>query len=291
MKILICGASGFIGRHLLQSLQQAGHHCIKGRRTAPDADSVAIDYCRDTQPEDWLPRLQGIDVVINAIGVLRDTRRQPMDCLHACAPAALFAACAQAGVQRVVQVSALGVGSEVDTAYFRTKQVAEQALAAQDSTYRWLVLRPSVVYGEDGASAKLFRSLARLPIHGLPMGGRQLMQPVHIDDLCAAVLNWLADPDAASVTVTAAGADVVTMAEMLASYRRQFGYRPAWQFGVPGLLVRLGARCGDLVPVSPLCTETLRMLEAGSTGDTSAFAALLGRPPRSVHDFIRGTTV
>lgn len=288
MKILICGASGFIGRHLLQALQQAGHECIKGQRTARSSDTVAIDYCRDTRPETWLPRLRGIDAVINAIGVLRDTRRHPMALLHTQAPAALFEACAQAGVKRVVHVSALGVGSDVDTAYFRTKAVAEEVLAAQGSAYRWLVLRPSVVYGEDGASVKLFRLLARLPVQGLPMGGKQVMQPVHVDDLCAAVQNWLADPGAESATVTAAGADVLSMAQMLASYRRQLGHRPAWQFGVPGVLVRLGARCGDLVPASPLCTETLRMLEAGSTGDNRDFAALLGRAPRSVHAFISG---
>ena len=289
MRILICGASGFIGWHLLQSLQEAGHDCVKGQRTAREPDSVAIDYCRDLQPEDWLPRLQGIDVVINAIGVLRDTRRQPMEHLHAHAPAALFAACATAGVKRVVQLSALGVGGEVDTAYFRTKHVAEEALARHGNAYRWLVLRPSVVYGHDGASATLFRRLAKLPVHGLPMGGGQLMQPVHIDDLCAAVKNWLDDPDAQNAVVTAAGADVVSMAQMLASYRRQLGHRPAWQFGVPGLFVRLGARCGDFVPASPLCTETLQMLEAGNTGDNSAFTALLGREPRSVHSFMGGT--
>jgi uncharacterized protein YbjT (DUF2867 family) len=134
----------------------------------------------------------------------------------------------------------------------------------------------------------MFRRLSGLPVHGLPMGGAQLMQPVHIDDLSAAVRNWLDDTEARNAIVTAAGAAVVSMAEMLASYRRQLGHGKAWQLSVPGFLIRLSARCGDFVPVSPLCTDTLKMLDAGNTGDNSAFALLLGKTPRSVHDFIAG---
>src|SRR5690606_15997380 len=114
-------------------------------------------------------------------------------------------------------------------------------LFALPPAVRWLNLRPSVIYGEDGASARMFRMLAALPVHGLPMGGRQELQPVHVDDVVAAVRNWLADDTARSMTIDAAGAEVVTMRGMLDSYREQLGYRPALHIHVPGFMVRIGA--------------------------------------------------
>jgi uncharacterized protein YbjT (DUF2867 family) len=288
MNILICGASGFVGRHLYDGLSAAGHNCIRGVRRPQPPQDIAVDYLRDLTPEQWLPKLKGIDAVINAVGVLRDTKAQPMRQLLAEAPIALFRACAQAGVKRIVNVSALGVDSALDVPYFARRREAEAALFASPSGIRWLNLRPSAIYGEDGASARMFKLLAALPVHGLPLGGKQELQPVHIDDVVAAVRNWLDDMDAQSLSVNAAGAEVVTMRGMLDSYRRQLGHRPALHVHVPGFMVKLGARLGDFVPQSPLCTDTLRMLNMGNTGDNAAFARLLGRSPRACGEFIAG---
>ena len=287
MKILVCGASGFVGRHLFSGLQAAGHHCVRGVRKPRSPEDIAIDYLHDLTPEQWLPKVQGVDVVINAVGVLRDTKAQPMQQVLSEAPAALFKACVSAGVKRIVNVSALGVESPLMTAYFVRRREAEAVLFALPASLRWLNLRPSVIYGEDGASARLFRLLAALPVHGLPMGGNQALQPVHIDDVVQAVARWLADDKADSLSVTATGAEATTMRGMLDSYRQQSGKGEALHVPVPGVLVKIGARIGDCLPFSPLCSDTLTMLNAGSVGDNAAFARLLGRTPRSYQDFIR----
>lgn len=286
MNILICGASGFVGRHLVAGLAAAGHHCLRGVRKARTAQDLAIDYRQDLTAEQWLPKLQGVDVVINAVGVLRDTKAQPMRQLLAEAPGALFQACARAGVKRIVNFSALGVASALNVPYFACRREAEAVLFALPAELRWLNLRPSVIYGEDGASARMFKLLASLPVHGLPMGGTQALQPVHIDDIVAAVCNWLADVNAPSQSVDAAGAEAVTMRGMLDSYRRQLGRGAALHLHVPGLFVRLGARLGDFIPALPLCTDTLRMLNMGNTGDNAAFVRLLGREPLHYSRFI-----
>jgi uncharacterized protein YbjT (DUF2867 family) len=289
MNILICGASGFVGRHLHEGLSRAGHNCLRGLRRPQSPQDVAIDYRRDLTPAEWLPKLKGIDAVINAVGVLRDTKAQPMQQLLAAAPIALLRACVEAGVKRIVNLSALGVESSLQVPYFQRRRETEAVLFALPSSVRWLNLRPSAIYGDDGASARMFRLLAALPLHGLPLGGKQELQPVHIDDVVAAVRNWLATADARSETIDAAGAEVVTMRGMLDSYRRQLGYRPALHVHVPGFMVELGAKLGDLVPASPLCSDTLRMLNMGNTGDNRRFAELLGKPPRGVSEFIRGS--
>ncbi|MEQ1630388.1 MAG: NAD-dependent epimerase/dehydratase family protein [Gallionella sp.] len=286
MKILICGASGFVGRHLVQDLRSAGHIVIKGVRTPKEEGDIAIDYINDTDAAIWIPRLQGIEVVINAVGVLRDSSANPMQRLHTDTPLALFAACAEAGVARIVHISALGVDSGIPVPYFATRLAAEAGLQALPSSIRTLCLRPSVIYGEDGASAKMFRQMAQLPAQVLPMGGVQTLQPVHIDDICAAVAHWLADPDAQSALVAAVGAEATTMRNMLDSYRAQLGHSPAVHISMPRPLARLAAWTGDFIPAAPLCSDTYAMLEAGNTADTKGFVALLGRLPRAYTSFI-----
>jgi len=286
MKILVCGASGFVGRHLVLSLRAAGFTVLRGVRRAVEPGDIPMDFRNDTNPEVWLSRLDGVSVVINAVGVLRNNRHNPMQALHALTPAAIFAAAAKAGVERVVHISALGVDSGIDVDYFKTRLSAEQALLGLSSELRWLCLRPSVIYGRDGASAKMFRLLAKLPIHALPAGGRQRLQPIHIDDICAAVRQWLIDSNATSGVVNAVGSEATDMRGMLDSYRKQMGLSLAWHINVPLLLVRTAARVGDLIPASPLCSDTCKMLSSNNTADVSGFTRLLGHTPKSYQDFI-----
>jgi uncharacterized protein YbjT (DUF2867 family) len=288
MKILICGATGFVGRHLTTELRSAGHTVIRGVRKPSHPDDLAIDYCKDTTQEAWLAKLAGIDAVINAVGVLRDSPKQPMASLLEQTPLASFSACQAAGVKRIVQISALGIDKGIDTAYFQTRRKPEAYLNQLPDSIKYLILRPSVIYGDDGASAKMFRFQASLPVHALPAGGKQALQPVHIDDICAAVKLWLADDNAHSQTVAAVGLDATDMRGMLDSYRQQLHHNQALHISVPGFLVQFAALMGDVIPSSPLCSDTLTMLNAGNTGDATAFTQLLGRPPRSYRTFISG---
>lgn len=288
MKILVCGASGFIGRHITVALQAAGHTVIRGVRKPSQPNDIMIDYCKDTTKDAWLPKLTDIDVVVNTIGVLRNSKNQSMKVLHEQTPSALFSACQNSDVKRIVQISALGVDQGVETQYFQTKLAAESVLKnLTSSALRYLILRPSVVYGDDGVSAKMFRFQAELPLHVLPTGGHQAMQPVHIDDICAAIAHWLADNNARSQTVAAVGAGITDMRGMLDSYRQQLGHSTAaWHLSIPDFFVKVAAFMGDAIPASPLCNDTLTMLNAGSTADNADFSQLLGRSPKSYQQFI-----
>lgn len=338
MKILILGASGFVGRHFAAALQTNGHEVIRGIRKPRLPTDIAVNFCKDTDKATWLPRLKSVDVVINAVGVLRDSKQQPMALLHEKTPLALFAACQEAGIKRIVQISALGVDKGIETPYFQSRRAVEAYLndslnvesmvrpahhersdldsvrhnlkvtsALEDTepvlieaeglvekhseeekhhSIKFLILRPSVIYGEDGASAKMFRLQASLPVQTLPAGGKQCLQPVHIDDICEAVNRWLVDTEARSQTISCVGLEATDMRGMLDSYRQQLGYATALHINIPLFLVGLSARIGDFIPASPLCSDTLTMLNAGNTGDVTAFAVLLDRSPLSYRQFI-----
>jgi uncharacterized protein YbjT (DUF2867 family) len=267
MKILICGASGFVGRHLEAALAGAGHEVIRGVHHARKPTDIKIDYKNDIEIETWLPRLAGIDAVVNAVGILRDSPAQPMERLHDASPRALFAAAAQLGIKRIVQISALGVGTGINTPYMQTKQTADEFLQSLDLD--WVILRPSLIYGEDGASTRMFMLLSRMPVVMLPYAGRNKLQPVHINDLAELAVKLLAPtPPKTSLRsiIECVGSETITMAELISSYSTQRGGRAPWIIAMPGALLNTVAWFGDRMPSIPLGSDTLLMLEAGTCG-------------------------
>ncbi|HYD06230.1 MAG TPA: NAD(P)H-binding protein, partial [Reyranella sp.] len=164
MTVMIVGATGFIGSAVAHGLAQAGAQVVgvsRGRpRTALPMRHVALDIARAVEPGAWTPLLAGIDAVVYCAGTLQDSPGESLRAVHETGPAALFAACARAGVRRVVHLSALGVERSA-TPFSGSKRAGDRAL--MDSDLDWVILRPSVVIGADAfGGAALLRGLAAL---------------------------------------------------------------------------------------------------------------------------------
>lgn len=281
MKILLCGARGFVGSHLQRALQRAGHQVVGGVSSVRAGESVriAVDYTHDVHVADWLPRVRDMDVVINAVGILRSTGSRPITAVHTDTPKALFDACAQTGVPRVIQISALGI-EHSDTQYAQTKLAAEQHLQALVGAGRLsaTILRPSIVFGKGGASSALFVNLARLPVALLP--GPVIdaqVQPVAVTDLADAVVNLLSTHPQPPGPLACVGPQAVPLGEFIASLRQQLGHRPAKVLRLPDALTSLSALLGDLVSASPWSSEAVDLLKQPNVAPPAAFEALLGR--------------
>ncbi|MDP3230436.1 MAG: NAD-dependent epimerase/dehydratase family protein [Acidovorax sp.] len=286
MNILLTGSTGFVGHTVAAALTLAGHTVRGGvspRQRTVLPTQVPMDFARDTTPDLWLPRLAGIDAVVNAVGVLRDSSARPIDAVHQHTPSALFTACAQAGVKRVVHISALGIEGS-STRYASTKRAADSHLLglAAKGALSAAVLRPSVVFGKGGDSSALFMNLARLPVALFP--GPMLtarVQPVSVHDLVAAIVALLGPAVATQGIIECTGPEALTMGAFIASLRQQLGSSPAHVLRLPDPLTQLSARLGDAVPASPWCTETLSMLGSDNVGNPAVFEQLLGR--KGVH--------
>ncbi|RMX08588.1 NAD-dependent epimerase/dehydratase family protein [Corticibacter populi] len=300
MRVLVCGANGFIGRHVAQALAWHGHQVVHGvARLGPaqqaGREEYHIDFVHDVTEDAWLPRLAGIDAVVNAVGVLRDTRARPAQAVHAAAPAALFGACATAGVRRLIHISALGIEGN-PTIYARTKRKAEDALLGlmEARALAGTLVRPSVVFGPGGASSALFLQLARLPLLVLPrVAGQTRIQPVHVLELAEAVAQLLAG-EVAGVAAThapgvldAVGPQPLSLVDFIASLRRQLGHAPARVWLCPDGPTRLSARLGDWLPVTPWGSEALALLSHDNVGDAQSMAQLLGRAPTHHSQLLR----
>jgi uncharacterized protein YbjT (DUF2867 family) len=276
MNILLTGASGFIGSHLARALRAAEYVVIEARRDADDGTAaVRADFTRDLSVRDWLPKLVGIDAVINAAGIVREHGAQTFESIHKRAPQALFTACVAAGVRRVVQISALGADRGM-TRFFLSKRAADDYLATLP--LEWTIVRPALVFGPGASSARLFTKLAQLPVVPLPGRGEQRVQPLHIDDLTEALVHLLADASTHRTRVELVGPQSFSLRELLVGLRGAGRMTPPRFLPVPMSIVRAAAH----VAVSPLDSETLALLETGERGDPATIRHLLGRPPRPI---------
>jgi len=287
MRVLLTGASGFIGRAVATALQGRGHAVVRVlRHPPPDArDVVQADFAQPPQRDWWRARLAGIDAVVNAVGILREQGGQRFEALHTRAPIELFHACAAAGVRTVVQVSALGAEEGAHTGYHLSKKAADDLL--RSLPLAGAIVQPSLVYGPGGTSAALFNQMAVAPLLPLPAGGRMLVQPVHVADLVEGIVAVLEAPPRQMATLHFAGPRPCTLRAYLEGLRAALGESgPLRVVPVPATLFRLGAAVAGHVPGSMLDGDTAAMLLAGNASANNALPQLLGRAPRDVAQFI-----
>jgi len=292
MRVLVIGATGLVGAHVLQALHAAGMDADGASRRRPTGAAahhwIELDFGSLTAAQQWLPLLQGFDAVVNAVGIIRETREGDFDRLHRAAPVALFAACEQLGL-RVVQVSALGSHPQAATGYWRSKGAAEVDLLGRrmDAT----IIRPSLVYGDDGASSVLLRMLATLPVLMLPAAHRALVQPIHVADLADVVVRLLTTQATLPRELAVVGPRAMTIAGYLADLRRGMQAPAALVLSLPAPVARVAAHLAALAPSSAFTPESLLMLEHSADGSNTADAApaqaLLGRPLRDPVTFAR----
>lgn len=269
MKVLLTGANGFIGHNIATALAAAGH------RVQPVSHSTGIDFRRMRASTDWLPLLAGVDAVINSVGIIGESGGQRFEAVHTLAPMALFRACAEAGIRRVVQISALGTDDSAFSGYHLSKRAADDCLRALDLD--WFVLRPSLIYGRGGKSAELLMRLAALPLVPVICDGQQQLQPVHISDVVATVMRSLVSP-APRQTLDIVGTETVSFAEWLQKMRDAQGLPRAPVLRIPLPLAMTFAHLGRRF--DPLLQpENLRMLERGYWADVQPLARFLGRLP------------
>jgi len=284
MRVLLTGAHGFIGGYIATALREAGHTVLAAVRTPRGEHEIACDFARDVDPAIWLPRLAGIDAVVNCAGILRETGAQKFAAIHVDAPVALFRACARAGVRKVVQVSALGEPD--DGEFIASKHRADAALAELDLD--WTVLRPGLVYSASGAygGTALLRALSVLPgVLFLPQRGEQRLRPVAAEDVGRSVVAALAAPPAAREVIEVVGPQALTFAEYLRAWRAWFGLRPAWTLRMPHAMVEACVAAGEAFTRGPVCRVIWNLLareRVGAPGALARLAATLAIEPRSL---------
>ncbi len=274
MNILITGASGFIGQHVIKRLLSQGFNitaCIHRHEIPYDIKIFRCDFTRFIATEQWLPYLRKIDVVINCVGIITESSEHDFEKIHVKAPTALFNACEVAGVQRVIQLSALGIAEDdTSVAYQKSKKAADEALI--NTNLEWFILKPSLVYGEGGKSFHWFKKLSQLPWIPLIDGGYQLIQPIHVDVLVDVIEKCMTSAKTNHI-IDVVGQQTLTYQQWMKQLNPN---RAQWRFvNIPMWLAKSAAWL--LKPLTPqfITSDNLSMLDQHNTADPAPMNAFL----------------
>ncbi|MGX1791143.1 complex I NDUFA9 subunit family protein [Bosea sp. NPDC055332] len=192
--VTVFGGSGFLGRHVVRALARRGYR-VRAAVRRPDlagflqplgiVGQVTAVQANLRYPDSVAAAVHGADVVINLVGIMREKGRQNFSSVQAQGARSVAQACANLGVERLIQVSALGADADSKSAYARAK--AEGEAAAHALVKQAIVFRPSVMFGPEDTFFNRFASLVRmLPV--LPLAGAETkFQPVFVGDVAEAI--------------------------------------------------------------------------------------------------------
>ncbi|MDF1760688.1 MAG: SDR family oxidoreductase [Coxiellaceae bacterium] len=289
MKVMVLGGNGFIARAIVYRLLAAGHEVVVAVRSGahlwqaadPRITVITVDFTKDTNSERWLSRLNGVDVVINCVGVFQTPSAKTLWQIHYDTPVAIFTACVKAQVKQVIQLSALGV-DKIEVPYASSKYKCEQSLA--ELPIDSVIWRPSFVYGAGSyGGSSLFRGLVGLPfVIPLPGKATQKMQPVHIDDLSRMVVEsvgWTGKH-----LLSAVGSERLSLKSILNKMRSWLGFKKAINVSAPISMIKLVSWFGNAFYNSPLSSTGTKMMQLDNVATDEEQQVLLSKlsfKPRS----------
>ncbi len=277
MHVLAVGGSGFIGRRLCERLVAAGHE-VTALSREPDRPALPTEVATVrgdvTDYDSIADAFAGVDAAVNLVA-LSPLLEPPggndrHDEVHRGGTEHCLRAAEAAGVKRFVQLSALGADPAGPTHYLRAKGRAERLV--RESSLAWTILRPSVVFGDDGEFLSFLRRVTPPVIAPLPGGGKTRFQPIHVSDMAALIVAALA-PDHAGQTYEIGGPETLSLAELTRLVRGREGHSPT-VVSVPMGLAGAGLKLAGAVPGLPLGSDQYRALRLDNTTDDNALEQL-----------------
>ncbi|MEC9368831.1 MAG: complex I NDUFA9 subunit family protein [Pseudomonadota bacterium] len=275
--VTIFGGSGFIGRHVVQTLARsgvrmrvavrrpdlAGHlqplggvgqiHAVQANVRYPDSVRRAVD---------------GADAVVSLVGILYETGKQRFSDVQAKGPETIARAAKAAGAQALVHVSAIGADAKSKSEYAQSKAAGEKATLKVFPDA--VILRPSIVFGPEDDFFNRFAALARIaPALPLIGGGHTRFQPVYVGDVARAVAAALEGRAVAGSIYELGGPEVATFAGLMRKTLHHTG-RSRLLVPVPFWTARLKARFLQLLPSPMLTVDQVRLLETDNVVSAEA---------------------
>lgn len=288
MRILVTGATGFVGRSIARRLLADGHQVTGLSRrvsgSAPGVDSVAGDV---TTGRGLDAAVRSADAVIHLVGIIREEGDATYERVHVAGTRNLLKSMAQAGVPRLVHMSALGAQPGAPSKYQSSKAAAEQLVRA--SGFAWTIIRPSLIFGiGDDFFSQTLRNLVRLP-PVVPVVGRGdfPFRPVAIQNVVAAFSRALELPEAVERSFDLTGPREYTLRELLLLVHSELESKKLL-VNVPLPVMHLGVQLFRLLPNPPITRDELLMLLAGNTGEPEPARSVFGLELLALEDKLGG---
>ncbi|WP_412061055.1 NAD-dependent epimerase/dehydratase family protein [Rubrivirga sp. IMCC45206] len=285
MHVLLTGATGFVGGHVLSALRDRGHtvHALVRGDGAGLPDGVETARGDVTDLATLGGAFDGIDAVVHLVGIIDESPSKGVtfEKIHVDGTRNVAFSAREAGVTRFVHMSANGARADGSSAYQTTKWRAEEVVRGVGFEHL-VIFRPSTLFGDPGPdnpefAKRLWETLVQ-PFPVLPVFGKgdYELQPIHVA-ACADAMAQAVDRDAsAGMSYCVAGPERIPYRDVLDRIARGGGIEPKPTARVPIVAARLGVNTlgkAGLLPISPAQFE---MLVEGNTCDPTAFFADFG---------------
>jgi NADH dehydrogenase len=277
MKVLVTGATGFVGPAVANAIVDAGHE-VRVLERNPGSWRRAAIRCQeavqgDMTDEDSLRRAAADQEVVVHLVAIRQGKPEQFQRIMIEGTRNLLAVCA--GAKRFVLMSALGTTEETKdlVPYYGAKW--QEELDVKASGLEHVIFRPSFIFGRDGGILPTFLKLAKLaPVTGVVGSGTQRIQPILIDDVGAYFAASVDKPEAEGKTFELGGPDIVDWDELWRRIRAALGIRRRPMMHLPTGLMKIPATLTERLPGNiPLTRDLLTMLETGDNVVSNDLAA------------------
>ena len=277
--VTVFGGSGFVGRHVVRELARQGFRVRSATRRPDLAGHLqpmgTVGQIQPVQanlryPASVAAALHGADVVVNLVGLLVKSGRQTFDAVHVEGARAIARAARQAGVARLIHVSAIGADAKSRGNYGRTKAAGEAAMLEEYPGA--VILRPSIVFGPEDQFFNRFADMARkAPLLPLIGGGRTRFQPVYAGDVALAIAAATQGKARAGTVYELGGPEVATFRKLLDRTQEMAG-RNRGYLRLPFWAAKLGALLTVSLPntLRPLTVDQVSMLQSDNVVSEAA---------------------
>ncbi len=277
VRVTVIGGSGFIGRNVVRELAKRGAVVSVGVRDLEAAKflkpmgavgqvtPVKVDLAKPNTVSD---AIRGADMVVNLVGILFPSGTNTFQMVQAEGPGLVARAAAEAGVKRLVHVSAIGADEGSRAVYAKTKAAGEKAVRAAFPGA--VILRPSVVFGPDDDFFNRFGAMAEtLPFLPLVGGGLTKFQPVYVEDVAQAVMKGLTDTATTGGTYELGGPTVYTFKELMRLLLTHIKRKKAL-IELPYWAATLQATFLQFLPKPPLTPDQVELLKSDNVVSSDA---------------------
>ena len=289
--IIITGASGFVGGHLVSHLLSAGSDISCLARSETASKSLLTKGCRVirgdiTQPETLRGILHQDDFVIHLVGIIEEKGPATFQAIHVQGTRDLVAEAKRAGVRHFFYQSALGADRGSWSGYLRTKAEAEEIV--RQSGIPFTIFRPSLIIGPwDGFTRKLTDMIKLSPVLPIPGEGKAKFQPVYIRDWLRCTRKVIDDPRSFTGTYDIGGPEHLTYREIVEHLSKALGYKKP-VFSIPMGFMKLSTSILErFLPSPPVTSDQLRLLEQDNIGELDALEKYFGFRPTRLEDMFR----
>lgn len=289
--ILVTGATGFVGGHLVRRLRKENfpvRAVVRNPAKAQALRDLGVEVVPGDVADPWslIAAAKGADRVVHLVGIIQEGRGFSFRSIHVEGTRHVLDAAVKAGVRQFLLQSALGSREGAKSEYHRTKWEAEELV--RKSGIPFTVLRPSLIYGPgDLFTIRLAEMIRLSPVLPVIGSGRSKVQPIFIDDVVSCIVKAVMSDPFPGRTLEVGGPEQLSYEEVTMAIADALGVkRPVVHLPLPFL--RLMARAAEAVlPKPPVTTDQLIMLQEDNVCSMRDIREAFGIEPVAFREGLR----